>query len=237
MTVSLGAPRPAFATRAPLEHLFYCAMALVLVVLVAAGFAPTFFARDVSAAGPLPPPVLVHGIAGTAWVLLFATQTGLVATHRVSLHRRVGLVVAAVTIAFVASGAVVVADLERSHGMEPFSWRAPHVFTNAAPLTLFALLVSGGVWQRASAVRHKRLMLLAAVVLAPPAIGRLFGQLELTQFRLAELGVVVYAALAFANAAYDWLAHGRPHAISLLGAAALVAIDAVTTAWLAAAGT
>jgi hypothetical protein len=231
VTASLGARQP-FAAGAPLEHAFYCAMALVLVVLVAAGFAPTFFARDVSAAGPLPLPVLVHGIAGTAWVLLFATQAALVATRRVSLHRRVGLVVAAVTIAFVASGAVVVADLERSHGLEPFSWRAPHIFTNAAPLTLFALLVAGGVWQRGRAVRHKRLMLLAAVVLSPPAIGRLFGQLG-----LAELGLAAYAALAFANAAYDWLAHGRPHAISLLGAAALVAIDAVTTAWLAAAGT
>jgi hypothetical protein len=133
---------------------------------------------------------------------------------------------------FVVSGALVTAALERSHGTEPLTWRAPHVFTNGAPLTLFALLVAGGVWQRGRAVRHKRLMLLAAVVLSPPAIGRLFGQLG-----LAELGLVAYAALAFANAAYDWLAHGRPHAISLLGAAALVAIDAVTTAWLAAAGT
>ena len=75
-------------------------------------------------------------------------------------------------------------------------------------------------------------MLLAAIVLSPPAIGRLFGQLGLT-----ELNLVAYATLAFANAGYDWLAHGRPHAISLLGAAALVAIDAVTTAWLASAGT
>lgn len=232
MTASLGARQQPFAAGAPLEHVFYCAMALVLVALVAAGFAPTFFARDVSAAGLLPLSVLVHGIAGTAWVLLFATQTALVAARRVSLHRRVGLIVAAVTIAFVASGALVVADLERSHGLEPLSWRAPHVFTNAAPLTLFALLVAGGVWQRGRAVRHKRLMLLAAVVLSPPAIGRLFGQLG-----LAELSLAAYAALAFANAAYDWLARGRPHAISLLGAAVLVAIDAVTTAWLAAAGT
>ncbi len=232
MTASLGARQPALGTGAPLEHVFYSAMALVLVVLVAAGFAPTFFARDVSAAGPLPPLVLVHGIAGTIWVLLFATQAALIAANRVSLHRRIGLAAAAVTVAFVASGAVVIANLERSHGMEPFSWRAPHVFTNSAPLAMFALLVVAGVWQRGRAVRHKRLMLLAAVVLSPPAIGRLLGRLG-----LAELGLAAYAALAFANAAYDWLSYGRPHAISLLGAAALVAVDAITTAWLEAAGT
>jgi hypothetical protein len=124
----------------------------------------------------------------------------------------------------------VIADLERSHG-EPLTWRAPHLFTNGAPLTSFALLVAAGIWQRATAARHKRLMLLAAIVLAPPAIGRLFAELGLT-----ELNFVAYAALAFSGSAFDWLAHGRPHAISLLGGAALVAVDAVTTMWLAAVG-
>jgi hypothetical protein len=222
------ARRPPFAA-APREHAFYAAMALVLVVLVAAGFAPSFFVRDVSVAGPLASRVLVHGIAGTAWVLLFAAQIALIATHRVAWHRRAGWGAAVVTGVFVASGTLVIAALERSHGAEALAWRAPHLFTNGAPLTLFALLVAAGVWQRSRAARHKRLMLLAAVVLSPPAIGRLFGQLGLT-----ELNLVAYAALAFANAAYDWLAYGRPHAVSLLGAATLVGVDAATIAWLAA---
>jgi hypothetical protein len=219
-----------FATT-PFEHAFYFGIALVLLVLVAAGFAPTFYARDVSVAGPLPSALLVHGLAGTAWVLLFAAQVALIAMRRVAWHRRAGWVLGVVTVAFVASGVLVTTALERSHGAEPFAWRAPHLFTNGAPLTLFALLVAAGISQRSRAARHKRLMLLAAVVLSPPAIGRLFAELGLT-----ELNLAAYAALAFANACYDWLAHGRPHAISLLGAAALVATDAVTTAWLAAVG-
>ena len=105
------------------------------------------------------------------------------------------------------------------------------MFTNGAPLTAFALLVLAGVLQRASAARHKRLMLLAAVVLLPPAIGRLFAA-----FDIAHLNLVVYAAFAFASAGYDWLAYGRPHAVSLQGAAALVALDVATTAWLSAVG-
>ena len=222
-------PRQPFAAAARFEHAFYSGSALVLVALVATGFATTFYVRDVSVAGPLPPPVLVHGIAGTAWVLLFAVQIALVATHRVAWHRRAGWAAAVVTVVFVASGALVIAALERSHGAEPLAWRAPHLFTNGAPLMLFALLVAAGLWQRSRAARHKRLMLLAAVVLSPPAIGRLFGQIGLT-----ELNLVAYAALAFANAVYDWLAHGRPHAVSLLGAALLVGVDAATIAWLAA---
>jgi hypothetical protein len=181
--------------------------------------------------GRLPWPALAHGIAGTVWMILFAAQTGLIATRRAAWHRRAGWAIAVVTTAFVASGVVVIAALERSHGAEPLVWRAPHLFTNGAPLTLFALLVMAGIWQRSRAARHKRLMLLAAVVLAPPAIGRSFAELGVTGLNLAA-----YAALAFANAAYDWLAHGRPHAVSLLGGALLVAIDAATTAWLAAVG-
>jgi uncharacterized membrane protein YozB (DUF420 family) len=230
VTAPLEARGVSFAG-APLEHAFYFGMALVLLALLAAGFSPTFYARDVSAMGPLPSRVLVHGLAGTAWGVLFATQVALVATRRVAWHRRAGWAAAVATVVFVVSGVLVTAALERSHGTEPLAWRAPHVFANGAPLTVFALLVTAAIWQRRHAARHKRLMLLAAVVLAPPAIGRLFGQLG-----LAELNLGAYAALALANAGYDWLAHGRPHLISLLGGAALVAIDAVTTAWLAAVG-
>jgi hypothetical protein len=98
------ARQPPFAATSK-EHAFYAAMALVLVVLVAGGFAPSFFMRDVSIAGPVASPVLVHGIAGTAWVLLFAAQIALVATHRAASHRRAGWAGAVVTVAFVASGA------------------------------------------------------------------------------------------------------------------------------------
>jgi hypothetical protein len=223
--------REATFAPAPFEHAFYCGAALVLLGLVAAGFAPTFYARDVAIAGPLPYAVLMHGLAGTAWVLLFAAQTSLIATGRVAWHRRVGWTLGLVTLVLVVSGVLVTTALERSHGAEPLASRAPHLFTNGAPLTLFALLVAAGIAQRSRPATHKRLMLLAAVVLAPPAIGRLFDQLG-----LAELNLAAYAALAFANAGYDWLAHRRPHAISLLGGATLVAIDAGTTVWLAAVG-
>jgi hypothetical protein len=205
-------------------------MALALVVLIVTGFAPTFFARS-AAAPALALPVLVHGVLGTAWVVLFATQTVLIAADRTNWHRRLGWAGAAVTAAFVATGAVVIADLERSHGAESLSWRAAHVFTNAAPLTIFALLVCAGVWRRNDAAPHKRLMLLAAIVLLPPAIGRLFGRLDLADFNLAA-----YASFAVANTLYDWIAYRRLHVVSWAGALVLVAVDVTTTTWLAAIG-
>jgi hypothetical protein len=179
----------------------------------------------------LPLAVALHGVAGTAWLMLFAIQSGLIAIRRVAWHRRLGVLGVALAIAFVASGIAVIAGLERAHVGESRATLAAHLFTNVAPLTAFTLFVAAAAWQRGVAAWHKRLMLLAAIVLTPPAIGRLFGYLDLTR-----LNLLAYASLAFANAVYDTWARGRPHAVSLLGAVVLVAIDVTTTLWLTAVG-
>jgi hypothetical protein len=136
-----------------------------------------------------------------------------------------------VAIAMVAVGSVVIADLERAHGAEPAAVLAAHVFANAAPLTAFGALALTGVWQRRVPARHKRLLLLATVVLAPAALGRLFAR-----FDVPDLALPVYAALAFANAAYDAVVLRRVHAVALGGAVALIALDVATTWWLSAVG-
>jgi hypothetical protein len=212
------------------DRWFFAAMALLLLGLAAAGFAPTFYARSLDAP-PLAPLVFVHGFLGTVWLALFALQAGLVAAGRLAWHRRMGLAGAVVTFGFVVSGGLLVARFEGLHGDEPGGVFAAHLFTNVAPLVAFAMLAAAGVAQRAVPARHKRLMLLAAIALSPPAIGRLFAELELARFNL-----VAYASLAFACSIYDWRVRGRPHAVALLGAAALVAIDIVTGRWLAAVG-
>lgn len=216
----------------PQDHKFYPAMATVLAVLVFAGFTPSFYARGWSGgAAPLASPVFLHGVAGTMFVLVFAVQSWLVAFGRISWHRRLGVAGALLAALFLASGIVVTLNLERGHVFDSARVLAAHVWTNAAPLAAFALLVSAGVWQRQAAARHKRLMLLAAVVLLPPATGRLLGPLD-----LAWLNLPIYVSAAAANAVYDFATRGQPHVLSVVPAAALVAIDITTTWWLAAVG-
>ena len=222
--------RPATAAAVPQDRAFYPAIATVLAVLVLAGFTPSFYARS-SAVAPLAMPVFAHGVAGTLFVLVFAVQSWLVAAGRESWHRKLGVAGAAIAGAFVVTGAVVTVDLEQGHVGESARVLAAHVWTNGAPLVAFALLVAAGIWQRRSSARHKRLMLLAAVVLLPPATGRLFGPLD-----LAWLNLPIYVCAAFANTVYDLVTRGRPHPLSLLPAVVLVTIDVITTSWLAAVG-
>ena len=210
------------------DRKFFGAMAALLVVLIVAGFAPTFFVRGAFGdLPPLPSAVQLHGRLGALWVALYAGQTCLVAAGRLAWHRRLGGVGALVAAAFVVSGALVIRAFELSHFEESAATLAAHVFTNGAPLTAFAVFVGAGVVQRRVAARHKRFMLLAAVVLLPAAISRLFGP-----FGLASLNFPIYACIAFAAVAYDLCLRRRPHPVSLYGAIALVALDLTTTWWL-----
>ncbi|HUQ51200.1 MAG TPA: hypothetical protein VM692_03195 [Gammaproteobacteria bacterium] len=215
---------------APRDRRFYAAMATIIAALVFAGFTPSFYTRS-SGLEPLPAPVVVHGVAGTLFVLVFAVQSWLIAVGREGAHRKLGVGGAALAAAFVISGVAVTVRLEESHAFDTTRVLAAHVWTNAAPLAAFALLVAAGIWQRHVAARHKRLMLLAAVVLLPPATGRLFGPLE-----LAWLNLPLYVCAAAASSVYDVVTRGRPHALSVFPAAALVAIDVTTTWWLSAVG-
>ena len=62
-----------------MDHRFFTAMAAVCATVVFVGFAPTYYLRSFSARPPLPPLVHLHGAVSTGWILLFLTQSSLVA--------------------------------------------------------------------------------------------------------------------------------------------------------------
>jgi len=215
----------------PSDRWFYSSMAALLAAIIVVGFWPTFFGRDMDLVGALPRLLVAHGVMASAWLVLFNMQTWLIGARARRAHRRLGVAGVVLVALMLTIGALVVANLERSHGRETLQVLSAHVFANAAPLSAFGLLALAGVWQRERAARHKRLMLLATVVLAPAALGRWFAGLG-----LETLNLPVYAALAFANAVYDRWIYGRAHPIALGGALALVTLDITTSVWLEAVG-
>ena len=214
-------PIAAGGSSARADRVFYGAFAAFIAVVIVSGFTPTFFARGSFAPlAPLGTVRLAHGVVFTTWVALFVAQPLFIASGRRQWHKRMGAAGAVVAAAMFATGLAVTVALERSHGPEPLPTLLVHLFTNVAPLTVFAACVTMGIRRRHASAAHKRWMLLATVILVPPATGRLLPHLGLD-----ALNTPVYAVFAFANAVYDKLTLGRVHPVSLYGAAFLIGLD------------
>ena len=87
----------ATAVRARLsaERRFYSFMAILMIVLMLIGFAPSFYLRGyVTFPRPNPtitPAILLHGATFTLWMLVFWAQTVLVAAGRRDVHMKLGV--------------------------------------------------------------------------------------------------------------------------------------------------
>ena len=74
------------------DHIFFPAMAVLILVTVFVGFARTYYLAGMVRAH-LPSPIIhIHAVVFSLWVLLLVTQTSLVAAHRIDVHRKLGLV-------------------------------------------------------------------------------------------------------------------------------------------------
>ena len=176
---------------------FFVCMAFMLVVIVAVGFAPSFYMPSVirpeqSAAGKysFPAYIVLHGILLTLWFLLLFTQALLVATKRVHIHRSLGIAGVAIAAVLVPlSVFVVTRSVARSN------LGALAVIGDYGVLLLFALLVSWAIRNRGKPDVHKRLMLIASISLAAPAIVRWPGAEAAVPFSVLVPQVTLFAAL------------------------------------------
>jgi hypothetical protein len=224
------------------DRRFYTGMALALMLTVFVGFAPSYYlkalfgAPGVSGAAILSPLIHVHGLAFTAWIVLFLVQTRLVAGRRLALHRRLGYGAAALAVVMIVLGIMAAVDAAR-RGAAPPGGPPPLVFMIIpfADMVIFATLVGAGVWFRNRAETHKRLMLVSTIAILTAAIARWPGVLAggpLVFFALTDLFVV-------AGMVYDRVTRGRVHPAYWWGGGLLLASQAGrlalsgTAAWLA----
>ena len=107
------------------------------------------------------------------WVVLYLTQTTLVANGNIALHRRLGwLSVGWIPAVFLISLAMTVTSLKRTGG-PPFFDSNEFLFTNAFQLVAFAALGGAAIVMRRRTAWHRRLLVCAMTILAGPGIGRL----------------------------------------------------------------
>lgn len=200
----------------PARGWFYPGMAVVTLVTVFAGFAPTYYLRP-SDAPALPLLTHVHGLVFSAWVLMLLAQVSLVAAHRRDLHRRLGVAGGALAMAMVVLGvAVALAQARREVAAGHADEALAFLIIPLGGMVSFAALVACGLAYRSRTEIHRRLMLLSTIAILPAAIGRIPG------FQSPVAITVYFLALLAAAPVHDLLNGRRPHPVSLWGGAAVL---------------
>lgn len=233
-------PRPraasgtASASTAP-RSTFYVGSAVVLLLIVLVGFAPTFYLRaafgapEFSWRGGVPElswRVLLHGLIFTAWFLAFALQAALVAGRRTALHRALGWAGAAIGLAVIISGGLAtpyrMAELAaQGRPLWPNRTTSILVWSNTTSIVAFAILLTAAIVLRRRPDTHKRMMLLASISIIQPAFGRIFRWpvLEAPPLEVLMLSVAAPFALVGALIVYDLLSRKSLHPATVAGAA------------------
>ncbi len=225
------------------ERRFFSGMALVMAATVFAGFAPSFFLKGLMGNWvpapilPLTPLVVLHGGLFTIWTLLFVVQTSLVAAGRVDVHRKLGTVgFVLVPVLLVTMAMVSVHGALRAAG-PPVAPPASFIAVPFAAVLVFPILAGWALAVRRDPQSHKRLMLLAMIVLMSPAAGRLPLVPPAAGAYLMLFGVANLFLLALVL--WDLLTLRRLHRATLWGGLLVVGVEALavqlwqTEAWLA----
>lgn len=154
------------------DRFFFTGMAILILFVVAVGFAPTYYLDGIFRA-PLPNAIIqVHAAVFSSWILLLLVQNGLIAARRVTLHRTLGLAGFCLAILVVICGLLAMASqlhfrASRGVGMLTFSI-----------ISLHGMLIFGVMAALSYAARtrnlaaHKRFILLATFGLIDAALYR-----------------------------------------------------------------
>lgn len=213
---------------------FFFVMGLILLGLVVAGFVPPAVSRPDGIAS-MPWLLHLHGAVFLSWFLLFCTQAWLPGAGNTALHMRLGKVSLLLAIAMLVLGyfvmrgayanpAFTIAGMSNTGSMMfPFT-----------DMVNFSIAYGLALVHRKNPTAHKRLMLLAGILIIDPAVARLiFFTLEAPPPLIMLLELGLFAALFV----YDFKTRRRPSWASVLGlvlfALALVAKFALaqTPAW------
>ena len=162
--------------RAGTQRGFYLGATFVFLALVAWAFARTYYLKLWFGTPVLPVLLHVHGAVMSGWVALLALQSGLVATHRVQWHRRLGAFGACWAALVVAMGSTTTVHAA-AHAVHAQSGSAPVLVIimglELLQMLFFAAFVALAIrWRRRTDI-HKRLMLMTIACMLPSVLSRL----------------------------------------------------------------
>src|SRR5690349_12337457 len=175
MSQSFQVRAPGFAFKPLLQSHFYFAMALLISAVVVIGFSQTVGANLIHPTTPRPIILWVHGIIFVSWLGLFTLQSALVRSHRVRLHKQLGLFGVGLGTAVFVIGVATSLVMTGFHARTVVPNPNPPSFL-IIPLNdmcAFAGTFGAAVLFRRQPEYHRRLMLMATAALSAAGWGRL----------------------------------------------------------------
>jgi len=227
---------PAFATKAATASFdrFYAGMAWLLVLVAIAGFAPRSIAI-VSGKMAVPPLVVhLHAAVMASWVSLLAVQATLSLAGRMDLHRKFGL--ASLVVGPLVLIALLAVTIVRQNDLA--GTPAAPIVNNILFVQIRAILLfpTFFIWalrtRRTDPETHKRMMLLATLMLLDAALARMTW-LPHNQFPRDYLAIHLYLlTLLIPALLYDLIRLRRIHRAWIWGLALILPwVVATDFAW------
>lgn len=225
-TMSVAAARkPTTVVPPKYDRIFFSSLAIVMMLGVILGFAPTYYARLMGSTPmhtvshrPFTGLVHLHGALFSSWMLLFVVQTALVASHRVKVHMKLGIAGAVLAAAMVIVGLSTAVQAMKAGtaipGVTPQSFFAIPFFD----MVLFAAFVGLALWYRKNKEAHKRLMVMGYISIITAAVARWPGVLPHGPIAFYGLTMLFLVAAII----YDVFSRRRVHPVYLWGGAAIL---------------
>ncbi|HEV2133510.1 MAG TPA: hypothetical protein VGR47_04550 [Terracidiphilus sp.] len=208
-----------------IERWSYTGFALAMIAVSIVGFVPSLVSPEKRHA-PLSLLAATHGLLFFAWQILFLTQSLLIATRRVSLHRRLDLTGVFLFIAMLALGSVTTVSMARrgfdlSGDLKILPQPTPGFIDPIAgmlfpltDLTMFAVLGAAALAFRRRREIHRRLMLFASIILVPAPLQHLIGHNPTLAAVQAPIIMIPIGMFLFAAVARDFLVERRVHPLT-----------------------
>lgn len=212
------------------QSALYPIMAVVLMLIMLVGFAPTFFLWPLFGTGPRSPYVYLHGGLMTSWFVLFFVQASLAYAGNVGAHRKLGPIAA--TIGYIAVLTAIVATLYSLLNPNPdtdytdpavLARRTAIIWGNFGNAFVFAAFLSLAIWFRRRTEIHRRLLLFASINFVTPAVGRISAWPIASGVDLVTFNNSAVLLLVLMVVLYEWLVDRRVSPVTVIAAIVLFA--------------
>ena len=202
---------------------FFVLLSLVGIGAVLVGFAKTFIYPLFAGTKTWPYSIYLHAMFVFGWIILFLVQSILVQRRNLKLHRQLGKV--GFFIALGAAVSIIPAalfqcerELKQGLGQTAVSSILGAVLSSAIFFTLVALAIG---YKRKPAI-HKRLMLLATIVLLWPAWFRWRHYFPSVPRPDIWFGIVLADSLILLAFVWDWKRNTSIHPVLLFTGLAII---------------